>query len=48
MGISQRWLGFMPGREIIYDTFIVSSTGEMTYNKEKPLLCHYIFGKSIR
>ena len=23
MGISQTWLGFMPGREIIYDTFIV-------------------------
>ena len=37
MGISQTWLGFMPGREIIYDTFIVCHLQEKWLTIKKNL-----------
>ena len=37
MRISQMWLGFMPGREIIYATFIVCHLQETWLTKKKNL-----------
>ena len=49
MGTSEMWFGLMPERGIIYATFIVRQLQEKkSWKKEKPLLRHYRFGKSIR